>query len=1382
MKKNIFITLIIAIFVLNTILITGVIATNELENDDKETNNIAQNEEINNKKEIENGTYRISLFGNSYCHKVLEIENGSTEVTANVQIGTWFNKDNEKNKFKVTYDEESGYYEIQSVKSGKMLDVQNGGMISGTNVWQHNQNGTDAQKWKIQKNTDGSYNIISKKNGLYLNVENLKNGENNVTVSSGNSSEEQKFQFMSLDKIEEEVTEDGVYQIQTAEDSNKVVEVKDASNVNGANIQVGSLANTASKKFQLTYNKDDGYYTIKSISSGKVLDAQNGGMTAGTNVWQYDGNYSDAQRWKIEKNADGTYSFICKKSGLYLNVKNSNIELANKMGNISQKFNIISVKDEKPEKTVEEGTYRISLYGNSNCHMALEIENGSKEVTANVQVGIWVNKNNERNKFKLLYDKDTGYYEIESINSGKLLDVQNGGMTSGTNVWQHGRNGTDAQKWKIEKNLDGSYSIISKKNGLYLNVQNFSGGGRNITVNEGNGREEQKFQFIGLDKIEEQVIEDGIYKIQTGEDSNKVIEVKEASFNNGGNIQVGNWQNVGSKKFQLTYNKDDGYYTIKGISSRKVWDAQNGGMTAGTNVWQYDGNYTDAQRWKIEKNTDGTYSFICKKSGLYLNVKNSNIELANKTGNISQKFYLSKIEEENPDVKIKEGTYKIVVASREDLAIDVKDGLREVTANIQLGKSTDTIRNEFNIKEDGNGYYIISSVNSGNVLDVQNGGMTTGTNVWQHGNNGTDAQKWIIEKNADGSYGIISKKNGLYLDVQNGNMSNGANIWMCIGNGTNAQKFKLIEQESKTEKYIEDGLYKVLTKTNSTIGFDIESANKNNGGIFQIWQYQGVSQQQFNITYNNGYYFIVNVNSNKAMQAVEGRILQYDTNYNNDNQKWILKQVEGYYCFISKATQRCVTIPNGSIINGIDLLEENDAGADKQLFKIENAGIYINESKYPGIKQKIDNLQMKYPNWKFELLYTGVNFYDAVDGEYYTKRNCLVDTSTYRGEWIASNPYHSGVWYSASYKGIEYFMDVRNFLNDVDVFQFLELNGYNQETITYNQIQEQVKNSFLQNYVDAICNACRNQNVNPYYVIARLFQEQSRKGTTIGTGMDGGDGNTYYNPFNIGAEVGNDYNTALKTAKDRGWNSMEKAIYGGIDFLKANWLENYQNTLYQNKFDIDTRNGTSLFAHEYMQNLSAAYSEARMLRSCYTSSQINNSSFTFIIPIYENMPYDISSKPTNSTDPVSTNSGPKDVQVVNISSFLRLRDGASTDSNVLAELQNGTHLLSIKRAVNGNWHQVVTDDGKIGYVSGDYVSIISDQLNCNTRKVVKTADGIGIKIRIGPSINVDQAGTLSDGTTVTVISTGIYNIDGYDWDRVVLSDGRQVFAPAKYLK
>ena len=53
--------------------------------------------------------------------------------------------------------------------------------------------------------------------------------------------------------------------------------------------------------------------------------------------------------------------------------------------------------------------------------------------------------------------------------------------------------------------------------------------------------------------------------------------------------------------------------------------------------------------------------------------------------------------------------------------------------------------------------------------------------------------------------------------------------------------------------------------------------------------------------------------------------------------------------------------------------------------------------------------------------------------------------------------------------------------------------------------------------------------------------------------MDGGDGNTYYNPFNIGAN-GNGwdeiYANALARAKKEGWNTMQKALEGGIVFCK----------------------------------------------------------------------------------------------------------------------------------------------------------------------------------------------------------------------------------------
>ena len=74
------------------------------------------------------------------------------------------------------------------------------------------------------------------------------------------------------------------------------------------------------------------------------------------------------------------------------------------------------------------------------------------------------------------------------------------------------------------------------------------------------------------------------------------------------------------------------------------------------------------------------------------------------------------------------------------------------------------------------------------------------------------------------------------------------------------------------------------------------------------------------------------------------------------------------------------------------------------------------------------------------MLYTGLDFYTAVKAEYEfdNKKGNLIYTPTYKGDWIAPSPYVSGNWASASYNGIAYFMDPRNFLNDIDSFQFVQ--------------------------------------------------------------------------------------------------------------------------------------------------------------------------------------------------------------------------------------------------------------------------------------------------------------------------------------------------------
>lgn len=591
---------------------------------------------------------------------------------------------------------------------------------------------------------------------------------------------------------------------------------------------------------------------------------------------------------------------------------------------------------------------------------------------------------------------------------------------------------------------------------------------------------------------------------------------------------------------------------------------------------------------------------------------------------------------------IEDGIYIIKSAADSNYAVDVCWGSIESGANIQLYSVNNTDAQKFKVKYLENGFYEIESVKSGKALDVANAGRTSGTNLWQYEKNNTDAQKWIIKKNKDNTYSIMSKINDLYIDIEFGVIKSQQNIQLYTGNYTNAQKF-LFEKEKtkeeifniKAEKTIEDGMYILRSNINNNYVIDVKEGSKENSANIQLYYSNGTNAQKFQIKYlNNGYYEIESVVSGKMLDVAnagmiaETNIWQYERN-DTDAQKWIIKKNDDdTYSIISKLNYLYVDVLEGTAINGknIQVYNGNNSNAQKFIFeKTQNSyNININSSKYPGYKESLEKLKKKYSNWNFEFLYTGLNYNDVLSGECKVHSRNLVPKS-YSGEWICLNCgttiYDNG-WYCASKKAIAYYMDPRNFLDEVNIFQFQDINQFNQEVSTLDGVRMQVKDTYLENYAYDIYIACKNKNVNTYYIISRLLQEQGKKGTVIGTGMYADDGKIYYNPFNIGAN-GNGYDTiynnALTTAKKYGWDSMKKAIEGGIDFCKNNWLNRYQNTLYQNKFDIDLRDGTSLYTHQYMQNLMGAYSEGRLLNQMYYKTNNLNSNFTFIIPVYENM-------------------------------------------------------------------------------------------------------------------------------------------------------------------
>ena len=252
---------------------------------------------------------------------------------------------------------------------------------------------------------------------------------------------------------------------------------------------------------------------------------------------------------------------------------------------------------------------------------------------------------------------------------------------------------------------------------------------------------------------------------------------------------------------------------------------------------------------------------------------------------------------------------------------------------------------------------------------------------------------------------------------------------------------------------------------------------------------------------------------------------------------------------------------------------------------------------------------------------------------------------------------------------------------------------------------------------------------------------------------------------------------ALKYAKDHGWSDPEKAIKGGAEFLAEGYINNGQNTLYLQKFHVSDNDGENLYWHQYQQNVSAAKTESTSIMQTYKEIDSDlDMAFNFVIPVYENMPS------TKCAMPGSQSIVTQNIQITD--SSVVVYNSKNTSSTKLATLKKDAKVLRIEIGAekeNGYvWDKVVLDNGKKGYIISKGFKVIDDVTNCNVTAIAIEPGNV----RNGPGTSgTTTYTTLTVGQRVTIIEKGKYkNVDGYDWSRVVLSDGTQGYIVARYLE
>ena len=244
----------------------------------------------------------------------------------------------------------NGEYNIRlREKTNFDIDIPNASKADSVAIQLYTDNGTKAQRFKFIKQSDNSYVIVNVNSGKALDVRNaaaemvhpgfgngyylqsalgnwvLDLNGNNVSNGSAirlyapNGTAAQKWTFTPVHKSTRErlddlayanrdILSDGTYSFASKLKASMKMDVYGAARNSGANVQLWTGNGTSAQRWKVAHD-GNGYVTLASANSGKVLDIYGAGTANGANVQQYTSNGTYAQKWIVIKNSDGSYTF-----------------------------------------------------------------------------------------------------------------------------------------------------------------------------------------------------------------------------------------------------------------------------------------------------------------------------------------------------------------------------------------------------------------------------------------------------------------------------------------------------------------------------------------------------------------------------------------------------------------------------------------------------------------------------------------------------------------------------------------------------------------------------------------------------------------------------------------------------------------------------------------------------------------------------------------------------------------------------------------------------------------------------------------------------------------------------------------------------------------
>ena len=293
---------------------------------------------------------------------------------------------------------------------------------------------------------------------------------------------------------------DGWYMIVSGNSDDRVLDINEG---NAGNLETYYRNNTVNQRFYLQFTKDHwysskGYYTLMAQNSGKYLHIENSGDKY-ANVHQWSGSSHINAKWSLTDAGDGYYYIASQSNGSCLDNSGGRTNPGNNVvsypfnGTAAQKWKFLPTS--RYGQTIQGGgTYEIQSANNSSY--VLDIQGAKKNNGANL---ILYSRNNGANQRFVVEYNNNGYYTIKAKHSGKYLHTADNTKYANVHQWEGWMN-YDAAKWIISDAGNGYCYIQNKETGSYL--ENANGKVRdsnNVRTWVYNGKKDIKWKFVRKD-------------------------------------------------------------------------------------------------------------------------------------------------------------------------------------------------------------------------------------------------------------------------------------------------------------------------------------------------------------------------------------------------------------------------------------------------------------------------------------------------------------------------------------------------------------------------------------------------------------------------------------------------------------------------------------------------------------------------------------------------------------------------------------------------------------------------------------------------------------------------------------------------------------------